>query len=276
MKLNVGVPAVKDSEGNDIDLTARPTGNRNAFALVEPGVYVAHLKGVELSTKEGKYKDKKPPKGSKGWTYAKITPDIELVNDAGTVINRQELTIGVIKDGALYRPDEDGKSAMWPESQYFLNSIGLLNKNEDGTYALDFDDRSIKSRMLKVGVGVGGYIKGSKNFAPNDLYAFLKSEVNGGEDFDRTLDNITEAAYNYNSDNGLIKVDGTLDDTALKLKNHITAFFPLGQSEAEDAEYYVDYDSQVVYLSEADYIRYLDFLANPPPEDSEEDYEEAF
>ena len=43
----------------------------------------------------------KNPKSKDGkWTYLKLIPQVRLINENGTLINRQDYTFGVIQDGA--------------------------------------------------------------------------------------------------------------------------------------------------------------------------------
>lgn len=123
-------------------------GNSGQYAPVEPGYYVA----VALRADEGKFNAKF--KGQKGtFDYLKFTPEILLLNEAQTIINRQDIVIGVVDgDGYLYRPDgNETKSPLFSDARFFLEAVGFVNENEEVAYDT-FSPELITGQVLRVRV----------------------------------------------------------------------------------------------------------------------------
>lgn len=264
-KLSVTIPPVK-KDGEEIDLTAA-SGGGSSFSLIKPDYYEAVLKGLkQLDPVIGKYKNIKPPKGSKGWEYVKLQPEIELLNTNRTQINRQQITVGIVHEGALYRPDEDGKSPIWPDAQYMLNALGLLVKTDSG-YSLEFDAKFISSRVLRVRTSIAGYRKQVANYNPKEL-----TELLGLADLN-DVEGVQAAVEAFNIEEGLVQPDGDLTEDALKLKNVITNFYPLRPQDAEEKGYYVDWSrgdnaTPAIFVTEKDYELYQWHLDNPDLEET--------
>lgn len=114
--------------GNE-QIKARRGGNGGGgkFAPVKPGRYLAIVESVEVGHYEAGFK------GAKGkFSYLKVTPEYRLLNEAGTVINRQDVTFGVQdNDGVLYRPVDDGKPALFGEAQFFLSALGFVDADDN-------------------------------------------------------------------------------------------------------------------------------------------------
>lgn len=256
--LTGSIGAINDKDGNPIDLNARPEGESKAFRLVKPGYYTAVIEGLAFKQnfgKSGVHKNPDRPDGK--WEYWLLTPTVRLQNENGTLINRQDVQLGTVKNGQYIRPDGDTtKPAMWSTGQFFLKALGLLIGN-NGVYSHAFDPDLIEGRVVRVHVAVGAYRKGERSYSPEELTKML-TETNSGQGYD--FEDIPELVALYNTDNSF-----TDDDSKLKTKNVITGYYSVGKQEIDDKGYFVD-EMGGVYLSEQVYNVYLDRMNNPPPE----------
>lgn len=252
-KITAKVGTVTDKDGNAFDPTVRPatSGGSQHFQLIPSGYSLAVVNGMVLGSYEGK------ANGVKGKvTYWKVTPDITLMNGNKTIINRQEITLGAVKNGALYRPDKDsGKPAIWALAKYCLSTLGLLENavNDDGEviegeFVLDFDTDAIMNRVVKVRVGIGGYIKGEQTFDEKAMTELLL-EQNDGNDY--TFEEIPALVAQYNEDHEYPTNEG------LKTKNIITNFFNVDMATIEEHGFYLEPDTGAVFTNEAAYDSYL-------------------
>lgn len=261
-KIQANVGRIKDKDGNDFNPDARTAGTGNSFRLIEPGFYVAVLNTLKLGEYRAAFKGHKSSAADGKWTYWKITPDITLLNDWGTIINRQDVQIGVMENGQFVRPDGDtSKSAIWTAAQYFLAALGLLSKDDNGEFTLDFDDATILSRVLKVKVGTGGYIKGERGYSPSEMEAMLL-DANDGMPYD--FEDIPELIARWNDDNGY----DPDSDTCLKPKNVILNYYGLDAKAIADGGFFQPEGSSAVFVTEKDYDLYLQLL------DAAENYQE--
>lgn len=256
--LTGSIGTITDKEGKPVDLSARPEGESKAFRLVKPGYYTAVIEGLTFKPnygKSGSYINPDRPDGK--WEYWQLVPTVRLQNENGTLINRQDVQLGTVKNGQYFRPDGDTtKPAMWSTGQFFLRALGLLISN-NGVYSHSFDPDLIEGRVVRVNVGVGGYRKGERSYTPEEMTKML-TDTNNGQGYE--FEDIPELVALYNADHGY-----TDDDTKLKTKNVILGYYSVGKQEIEDKGYYVD-DMGGVHLSEQVYNVYLDRVANPPPE----------
>ncbi len=253
MKLNSTISAPTDKAGQPIDITQRSEGvDTTKFEIVPPGYYFALVHGLKMDTYQAPWKGVPNPATADGkWTYVKITPDLELFNANGTVVNRQETTVGVLEGGNFYRPDQDStKSEIWVEAQYLLRSLGLLSKGNNGKFVLNFDSELIHDRVVSVRTGVAGYIKGQRTVSAKTLTAML-TEQNQGEAFE--FGDIPELVRMYNEDHG----------TELKTKNVIEAYYDVAVVDAQERGWFVEPDSGAVFVSEASWNQYLTDLDTP-------------
>lgn len=243
-----------DKDGKDITpSTERSTGGNKSFWLVKPDYYTAVVKGLKFSgDKRWAVKGTKSKAKDGKWTHWVITPDVVLLNDNKTQINRQDVIIGAVEDGELVRPDGDTtQSPIWSVALYMLTSLGLIHKAEDGSYPLDFDPDLIANRVVKVRVGVGGYIKNETGFDVKQMHNLLL-EQNNGQEYE--FEDIPALVDQFNEDN---ERDG---ETKLKTKNVITNFYMADASTIEENGYFVAPDGVQTFVSEKDYEKYLQLL----------------
>lgn len=129
------------------------SGGSGRYSLVEPGYYTAVVSGCKVGTYTGKFK------GLKGeFNYLKLTPEFTLFNEAQTLINRQDITLGVVNsDGVLYRPDgDDEKPAMFTDGAFFISSLGFVD--EAGNVDIEgFAPELVAGQVIRVRVGTENY-----------------------------------------------------------------------------------------------------------------------
>ncbi len=260
-KLNAKVGAIKDKDGNAVDPVKRSAGNGRSFEIIPDDYYLAVVKTLTFGEYRAQYKGVKSKAKDGKWTYWKVTPSVELLNDNRTIINRQDIQIGVVDNGSLVRPDgDDSKSAIWTGAQYFLGALGLLTQDENGEFSIGFDPDIIANRVVKVRTGIGGYIKGERGFDVNEMKALLTEQNNGME---YTFDEIPFLVDQWNEDNGYDD-----PDIRLKTKNIITNYFAVDLATVEERGFYLDEATGAVYVTELDYNKYQQLV------DMEDNYEE--
>lgn len=260
-RIKVGVGAVTDKDGNTVDPTQRSVGGGGgaAFHLIPPDFYYAVVKGMSWDTYRAAWKGVASKAKDKKWTYGKITPMVELLNDNKTIINRQDFQVGVIDDKtqALIRPDGDtSKPNLWIGAQYLLGALGLLTRDAEdpNKFTLDFDPELVSNRIIKVKIGVGGYIKGERGFDVKEMAALLTEQNNGDPNYE--FDDIPGLVDQYNDDNDYLD-----DDIKLKTKNVIVNVYGVDKNAIAEHEWFEDTSTGAVFLSEADKTRYEDLLA---------------
>lgn len=254
-KRQVAVGRITDKEGKAYDPSVRSAGAGNSFKLTPPDYYLATVESLTDQVDDRKFsvngKQLKNKNNKSGlWTYWSVTPNVVLVNENKTVINRQNFQIGILQDEALIRPDGDkDKPVIWSEGQYLLGALGALKHDEDGNFVVDFDPELILNLVIKVKTGIGGYIKSNRGFNADEFHALLL-EVNDGEEFE--FEDIPALIAMYNDDNEL-----TDDEFKLKAKNMILQVFPVDKKTIVEKEFYLDEETGAVYISQADFDKFL-------------------
>lgn len=251
---NVSAPTNKD--GEVIALPSERPATRS-FDLITPDFYIAVVRGVEYGSYFAGYKGFTNPARPDGkWEYSKITPDLQLQNDNRTVINRQELTLGVIHEGTFIRPDGDTKQSPIfggnTGAQHFLTAVGMYAKNSDDKVVLGhpeygFDPELIEDRVITVKTGIAGYIKGSKGIDHLEFDRIMR-ERNGGA---WTVEDLPDLLEDYNREHNYGDGEG------LKTKNVITGYYSIFRAEAEKQGFFFDEETGAVYLSKASYDAYI-------------------
>lgn len=245
------MPAFKSDKIVDV----RPAAN-GAYFTAAPGEYTAIVRKIvdkdpfmsnitgfpNPDTQDGK------------WPMYKITPTFELVNDRHTLIERQDLTIGVMVDGVPFSPNEKN-SAVY--SGWFnkskdtrggsLGAAGLLEaigvmKVVDKQATFTGDTSEISDVVVRVRTGVGAYNKNKLNYGPDEFLA-LMMERNGGTvpPFAEYITLLNE----YNEEKG---ARGTDDE--LKMKTFVLAVWGLNDGEVAAGGYFRA-DNGAVYLSKS-------------------------
>lgn len=249
-KLVAKVGSIKDKEGKDINPTQRSAGSGNSFQLVKPDYYLAVVDEIKFGEYRAAYKGFPSKSKDKKWTYWKLTPSIKLLNDNRTLINRQDIQIGVVDDGVFVRPDGDKeKSAIWTTAQYFLGALGLLGQDESGEFKLDFDPELVTGFVIKVRTAIGGYIKGETGFDEKQMHELLLAQ-NDGQEYE--FEDVPALVDQWNEDNGYDD-----DDKKLKTKNIIVNFFAVDLAAIEENGFYLDEATGSVFVSEKDYDKYI-------------------
>lgn len=242
-----------DKDGNAVDITARSDGNSNAFQVIEPGFYNAVVTGLGFGTYQAAFKGFPNPDAKDGkWTYGKLTPDLTLVNDNHTKITKQDTVLGVLVNNSPFQPRGNDESPIWKEAQYLLSALGLFTTDGEGVFTLDFDPDLIRDRVIRVGIGTGGYIKSGErrgNFKPDQLRAMLQ-EVNAGLPYENhELQGLVKL---WNVENGLTnEQDEEIEEgVSLRVKNYVTNYYGINQATAEANDWFYDYETKAVFTSE--------------------------
>lgn len=242
-KLQANVGKITDKDGNAVDPTARSSGNGTAFHLIEPGYALATVTALEMAEYRAKSGEHRSKDKDGKWTYVKLTPSFLLHNENGTIINRQDVTVGVRGKSGFMRPDGDkSKAAIWPQAQYLLGALGLLSKDEEGNFSLDFDTDLIADRVVRVQHDIAGYQKGVRNYDPEALSLALLG-ANDGNPY--TFDDVQDLVAQWNVDNDLDEDN----DQRLRLKNVVTGVYPVDEKTIEEGEFFVDPATGAVFTS---------------------------
>lgn len=227
-----------------------------SFTPIKPGRYTAVVRGMGMKEFRAKHGEHKSADADGLWTYVRLTPNVMLVNDNATVVNRQDYVLGVVDANyRLFRPD--GKTDKSPifgnESGALFMLIALGMVNGDGkTLSVGFNPDNIKNRVVVVTVGLAAYnaLKGSKErLNSEELYAKFTQAAGGRWEFD-SIDEYT-ATLNVNEG----------DDW--RIINVIRGFYRMSPDEAVTAGYAVD--GMQVFVSQTDLIDFRESLkpANP-------------
>lgn len=253
------------SEG-EIDLdksVAYGDGDSRPFAPVKPGRYTAVVRSLKSKTYRAGYGAHKSGDADGKWTYLSLTPDVVLANPEGTIINRQDLTVGVIDaEGNTFRPDGDtSKPSIFGGergAQYFLTALGLVGS--DGKL-IPFDTDNIKNRVVVVNVGLAAYQRGSSGQKGVEELAGDFAKIKP----DWTMADLPELMRQLNIDEGLLAEDEDERDVKnlWRLKNVITGFYRLKADEAEARGYAVL--GNQVFLSSNDKAEYEAALKGVKP-----------
>ena len=221
-----------------------------SFAIVKPGFYTAVVRKMEAVNFRGRFSSYLNPDADDDlWEYLKVQPVVMLLNDLHTFISRQDFIVGVIQDGDLIRPDGDTEKLPifggYKGAQFLLQSLGLFEKTEDG-YTLDFNPETIVDRVLRVRVGIGGYVKGGGNYDPADIITMLE-EIS---DEEITIDNILKWVKVWNTQQDYLDKHGNEinEGISLKVKNVILGWYTMSPAQAERDNFFVDGDA--IYLNE--------------------------
>lgn len=249
----------KDKDGNQIDVTARSEGSSNAFKLIDPGFYNAFVSGLGFGTYQAAFKGFPNPATKDGkWTYGKLTPQLVLDNEEHTQINKQDTVLGVLVDNTPFQPRGNDESPVWKEAVYLLSALGLFATDGDGVFKLDFDPDFVKDRVIRVKVGLGGYIKSGEhrgNFKPEQITEMLKT-VNGGVPYEGFQ--IPQLLNSWNFENGLTnELDEEIEEgVSLKLKNFVVNYYGINEDEASKNGWYFDPITKAVFISEEAFNAY--------------------
>lgn len=250
-------PTNKDGEA--VDITARSEGNPNAFQIIDPGFYNAVVSSLGFGTYQAAFKGFPNPDQKDGkWTYGKLTPTLSLLNENHTQISKQDVILGVLVNNSPFQPRGNDESPIWKEAQYLLSALGLFTTDGDGVFSLDFDPDLIHDRVVRVGIGTGGYVKSGElrgNFKPAQLRVLLQS-VNGDMPYEDSQ--IAALVNMWNLEYGLTnEQDEEIEEgVSLRLKNYVTNFYGVNRSEAEKNGWFYDEATKAVFLSESAYHDY--------------------
>ena len=251
--------APTNQEGEQVSLTTQPSnGVSTAFLVIPPASYAA----IMTSIKEEVYPSKD---GSK--MFMKVCPEFTLLNDNGTILNRQDFTVGNYDPAkkSLYHPE--GKFPIWGGASgalFLFKALGLFRELEDGKYEFEFDANLVKDRVVRVRTGIAGYVKGNTPLSNtiNTADGFNKmaneavAEISQGSVSVWGMEDLRNIAIWFNEKHGLDSENG------LKTKNVVLAVYPVSEKEISDNGWYLDAATGSVFTSEAGYHWYTDALEN--------------
>lgn len=183
-KINISMQAPTNEDGQVDASQVAPrqvsggTGNIS-YAPVQAGFHVALVQELKEKTYRAGYGSHKNPDSKDGkWDYYGITPVLNIphysqatsekmvevdgvqvmreatvnVIDYITVINRQDLTVGVIKGGGLYRVPQDGKSPMFRGNggaYDLIQALALFDLDEaTKTVSINTDLTDVRNRVV--------------------------------------------------------------------------------------------------------------------------------
>lgn len=244
--------APKNSAGEDINLRNEPsTGGGSQFALIPQGFYLAIMTSMKEEIFVSKAGDK---------AFLKVQPEFTLLNDNGTILNRQDFTVGNwdAKKKQLFHPD--GKFPIWGGNNgalFLFKSLGLFQETDEG-YEFELNTKIVKDRAIKIRTGIAGYIKGNTPLSLtvnradtfNTIAVEIISELTNGTTVIWGMEDIPRIVEHFNAKNGLDAENG------LKTKNVIVGFYPVSERDVSENGWYVD-DTGAVYTTKAGYDWYV-------------------
>jgi hypothetical protein len=236
--------------------TSQPVANikldnnaNSAFFTVQPGEYTAIVRKIvdkdPYMAALSNYPHPTNPEGK--WSWIKIVPEFELVNEAHTQINKQDMTIGIFDNGQFVSPNPKNSPIFqgWYKGKLgagtLLRALGLLVKGEGDSALLRGDTAQIVDAVVKVKTAVGLYSKSNENLGPDETLALLK-EANGGEVPTFAQYRPLLVAYN--------EANGRTGDRELKMKNYVVDVWALTADEARAKGYHIDANG-TVFLTKA-------------------------
>lgn len=229
-----GRVAVKEATGNEQFFTTQPGDYlATVVQIVDKDPFMSSIPGFENpGTPDGK------------WPMFKITPTVQLHNERETLIERQDLTIGIMVDGVPFSPNpknsavyggwyNNGKSQRGGSlgAAGLLKAVGVM-KVVDGEATFTGDTNEVKGAVVWVHTGVGAYSKSGNNFGPDEFITFL-TEQNEGK-----LPPFTEYHIILNKYNEAQGFKGT--DKEIKMKNFIMDVWALTDAEVESKGFFRD------------------------------------
>lgn len=208
-------------------------GVNPAWALIEPGTYFAVVKSIKVGEFQGNFKGV-----AEKVTFENLTPDVELINDNGTVINRQPFTFGAVRTvngkRGLYNPDGSNGSPIWGGergAEWLLRALGFLVTDPDTKIGrlTGFNPSRVTNRIVRARVNTGGYIKGSKNYSHGELHELLLDQ-NDGKNYEFSEVPALVDAYN--------NLKGYAPGKGLVAKNVLTGFFSVSEEQVKEHGWY--------------------------------------
>lgn len=201
-----------NQEGQPVNLAPQAgESDPRAFQVIAPDFYCGVLHEVKYKTYEAAWKAIKCPDSLSGkWTYAALTPSVELMNadtnGVNSMINRQDVTLGVVFKGKMYRPDGNAESPFFKDGSNLLSAVGMFEV-VNGVARVVGDTEWIVKRPIKCRVGTAGYVSGVNiNLNPKQLTEAFT--VLNGDSVEYTGSDLEELTFQYNLDKGYVDENG--------------------------------------------------------------------
>lgn len=239
-------PVKQDGTPVNIAPQAEETDAR-AFQPIAPDFYPAIVHGLKFKTYRASWgkgeKQIKSPDKDGLWEYVALTPSVEILNadtnEVNSIITRQDITLGVMFKGVMYRPDKQPESPFFKDGERLLTALSMFSV-QGGKASIDGDTDWIVDRPVKVFVSNAGYVAGKNiNLNPQQLTE-LFTRLNDG-DVHYTADDIPSLINMYNQEMGYVNEDGEQVEfvthdrdmkelaeplpVRLKLKNYISKWY---------------------------------------------------
>lgn len=193
MKLNITMAAPTNDDGSIDETKVAPRqasggGGSLSYAPFQAGFHMAIVRELKEKTYRAGYGSHKNPDSADGkWDYYGLTPTLHIphysqatekvemtvngeavvkdqtvnVLDYTSVVNRQDLTMGVIKNDALYRVGEDGKNPMFRGNggtYDMLQALGLFQL-EGTNVVINEDLTEVRNRVVWVATQYEAYAR---------------------------------------------------------------------------------------------------------------------
>lgn len=225
---------VREATGNEQFFTTKPDDYlATVLDITDKDPFMSNITGYpNPDTEDGK------------WPMFKITPRFQLHNERQTLIERQDLTIGIMQDGVPFSPNpknsavysgwyNGGKSQRGGSlgAAGLLKAVGVM-KVEDGEAVFTGDTNEVKGAIVWVHTGVGAYSKSGNNFGPDEFLVFLQEQNEG------KLPPFSEYHIVLNKYNEAKGYKGT--DNEIKMKNFVMDVWALTDAEVEQRGFFRD------------------------------------
>ena len=220
------------------------TIDSSSFTVL-PGEYVAVVRSIE----DKEYRAALPnfpsqePDGK--WNYLKILPKFELLNDQHTVIDKQDMTLGIWSGSGFLTPNPKSSPVYsgWFKGKLgggtLLRALGLMVQQGSDTAVLRGDTTVIRDAVVRVRTAVGAYSKANEQWEPAMFLELLKKYNDGViPPFAGWRDLLAK----------INAAESRTDDREIRMKNFIVDIFGVADDEVKANGWYKD-EFGTVYLT---------------------------
>lgn len=252
VKQALNAPIAQDGKAIDLAPEIADGGGRR-FSLITPAFYPAVMTSMVESVFNG---------SNGAVKYLKLQPEVALINENRTLINRQDLIVGMWDDAKkqLYHNDPS-QSVVWGGASgalFFLQALGLYKKLANGQFELDYEAKLIVDRPIKVQTGIAGYVKGNNE---------LTKKVSSAKEFGIQMNELTyELSDKKSKVWSMTQLDelvqafnrkyGLSGEATLKTKNVIVGYYAVTKDDIAKHGWFNPEGSSQVFTTEAGYRWY--------------------
>jgi hypothetical protein len=265
------MPIIQQNVTQDAESVAPSAGQSGfSFAPLQAGYYTAIIRKVEEGTYRAGYGSYKSQADDGKFTYVKIRPHVQVLVPNGeltftydedgnevpvqsfsrTLINRNDLTVGVLnEDGtAFIRPDGDKeKSAIFSSltgAFFFMKEAGMYRTDDNGSVSLVFDVETVFDRVLRIKVANAAYCKATKQNWSSEAWAQWVSDNVIPDGDEATVEEVIAAVDAVN------EAEGYEDGEGIRLKNVVVGWYSLSRAEAERLGFWFDEATNLTFENE--------------------------